>query len=242
MNALVGDYRMGDGPLLTVTRANTATDLLNWEIRTEDDGEAAAYGQAVLTKVPDSRLYLALLLDTVPLNGAEPIPTSIVILRPHGSDTFFEVAPDEHGLLEQVLGDIQDRQQEEAVILTFILKGSGAYAEGFVRSYVRISATPSPQTAPRGPAPGVSDGPDPQCAARVEGAMLYCREEWDIRGAGSVYYIECNSHQRSENRACRGWYRNETSYPNTGFRPYYCDPETGTRAPSPEDLVGSLCR
>ena len=110
----------------------------------------------------------------------------------------------------------------------------------YVRQTGNQQITPG---APTGPLPEdvARDRARQQCQAQISNRLLYYDEQVNFSGSSTTYVIDCPGGSRSEKRECRGWY-NESTYPNVGFDPYYCDPQTDIKEATADQVIGQVCR
>ncbi|MGJ8610100.1 MAG: hypothetical protein ACSHWY_03330 [Octadecabacter sp.] len=236
LEEISGRFRGLEREILTVTRASTTTDLLNWSFTLGDENFEFLRGQAVLSKVPESDLYLAVLFNVV-AEGEVAFPIGIAFLHRTQADSFRLLKIEETGFFARTMRRFTDPDQQAQYILDFVLSSRSELSEqtdGYL--YVQIPTTPTYSPTPVAPA-----APDnSQCMSRVESRLLYCREESSLNSGGIVYVVDCTSGSRSEKRECRGWFSEDTF--SSGIDPYYCDPQTDVKGPSPESVAQQVCR
>ena len=243
LNKISGTYLEGKERLV-ISRASDTTDLLSWTITDTTANKITASGTAVLSRIPDSSVLLALLLDMKIGESDAPINWVTFLDWNNGSDLRSANLKNQK-LFSDTIDAITDPDDEKAFILEYV-KTHVADMK-ISDTFEKVGVTPQPDS-------GASDRRQQeadrkkraeeklqQCRATVAQRVLYCEEVHEYKGYGSSYAIDCTGRSRRAKRACRGW-RFESESPNVGFRPYFCDPETKTKSSTLDNVTLDVCR
>ena len=148
LDALVGTYReepANDATILTVRRADAATDLLRFEW-----GKERASGQAVVSRVGTSDIFVALINMESHGFVASNAGNSIILLKRSTPDRLEVLIGDYLDPLYDGIEAITHPQLEEAFILSYIEKNAAALERQSGPVYVKVGAS-LPGFGPAGP-------------------------------------------------------------------------------------------